>query len=195
MALNVSNLVRLRTTFTGRHEMKCVSFFSPNVDEQHKCDIVQWDGGSQWSAATVGPPAPPTCSGPEGLVGLELSRLDSTFFRGLGACELSLSNDVHLFTGKGLPVGSSKPLVRSQERGPNKQWRGTTTTKYKKKKKWEMSVKTWMSTRCSAPANEQTAAVDGTRQDACTLAESKRGQTLMSMPISFCSPRITVMNY
>lgn len=45
------------------------------------------------------PQAPPTCSGPEEMEGLELSRLDSTFFRGLGACELSLSNDVHLFTG------------------------------------------------------------------------------------------------
>ena len=30
------------------------------------------------------PPAP-TCSGPEGLVHLELSLLDSTFFRGCGA--------------------------------------------------------------------------------------------------------------
>lgn len=40
--------------------------------------------------------AAPTCSGPEGLVDLEPSRLDSTFFRGFGAWELTLSRDVQL---------------------------------------------------------------------------------------------------
>lgn len=39
-----------------------------------------------------------------------------------------------------------------------------------------MSMKTWMSTRCTAAANEQAAKVGGTTQDACTLAEGKRRQ-------------------
>lgn len=38
----------------------------------------------------------PTCSGPKGMVLLEPSGPDSTFFRGCGAWELTLSKDVHL---------------------------------------------------------------------------------------------------
>lgn len=116
-----------------------------------------WQPGG---AATVGPPAP-TCSGPEGLVGLEISRLDSAFFRGLGACELSLSNDVHLFTGYDLPVGSSKPLVHSRERGANKRWRGKHRTKKKMRDEHETLDVNKVHSSCQWTSSKE----GGTRRD------------------------------
>lgn len=74
--------------------IKTESIFHVCLNKQHDHineTFSQWHSGSQW----ISSPAP-TCSGPVEMVHLELSKPDSTFFRGCGAWELTLSKDVHL---------------------------------------------------------------------------------------------------